>query len=852
MSYTDDEQEFLTVIATRLCFSGKTRLVFLERFKESNADLNNMALAEVLSPNLKVKANPETILRDHLIKICTELERHGCDFPENCRERWKIGKRWLREIKYPEWLTQINSDTQNNSSGINNLAHPTEDIDTLVHKVREQISGKIQHLSSMMRVLDMSQPIDLNRIYTRVNILEKIRGRQRRALSDLLENLPSQNSDRLNLGNVQEERVPGLKAVERFQKLIILGKPGAGKTTFLRYLAMQCIEEQCIEKQFLKQQCIEEQCIEKRRLKQFVPIFITLRDFAEAPGQPDLLAYIESLFQVNTSVIQSILNEGRALILLDGLDEVRETHKISVKKRIENFIKHSYFYKNKFIITCRLAVTEYNFENFTEVEIADFEDEQITYFVKGWFDSENDQKQADRFLQKLNYKENKPIRELATNPLLLTLLCFVFGDSGSFPTHRSELYKDGLDVLLRKWDAKRYIERAQIYKNLSSKHKENLLSQIAYSTFTTGNYVFKQEKAEDEITNYIQKLPSNDQNESEVDSGAVLKSIEAQHGLLVERAKKIYSFSHLTFHEYFTARHIVANCDPNSIDSPMLKGLMDRLTNQAWREVFLLTSEMLVRSDSLLQLMKAQIDGLLAEDRELQEFLQWVDEKSKFLSVLVGDTYNLAAIRACYLDFDIALDLDRTLGWVLNPDFTRAFTCASFLARADRCEVTDIFRDKNNELPNLSRSSALEPALAVTFARAEVIEQLLEKVGDSKLGQELKKLYEDLPSELKNNEDINEEILSNWWKESGKDWGDRLRKIVVPYHSLGGSWRYEKLNDEPQNLQVKAFSNQQRNLLNQYYHANLLLVVCLKSDCCVDKGVRQEIEDTLLLPHSRI
>jgi len=52
---------------------------------------------------------------------------------------------------------------------------------------------------------------------------------------------------------------------------------------------------------------------------------------------------------------------------------------------------------------------------------------------------------------------------------------------------------------------------------------------------------------------------------AQLNSEAVLKSIEAQHGLLVERAE-IYSFSHLTFQEYFTARNFVANSDPQVLD----------------------------------------------------------------------------------------------------------------------------------------------------------------------------------------------------------------------------------------------------------------------------------------------
>jgi predicted NACHT family NTPase len=106
----------------------------------------------------------------------------------------------------------------------------------------------------------------------------------------------------------------------------------------------------------------------------------------------------------------------------------------------------------------------------------------------------------------------------------------------------------------------------------------------------------------------------------ELDSAAVLKSIEAQHGLFVERARGIYSFSHLTFHEYFTARKIMTSCNPYTADDPTLQGLVSHLTEKRWREVFLLTVGMLDDTDALLQLMKARIDGLLAGDDKFQRF----------------------------------------------------------------------------------------------------------------------------------------------------------------------------------------------------------------------------------------
>jgi predicted NACHT family NTPase len=515
------------------------------------------------------------------------------------------------------------------------------DIDALVQQVRQQIQPYIEEKCGTMRVLDMNQPIELGEIYTHVNILEKIAGRRGLEPTDLMRDVSPENYERFCLGDVREKRIPGLKAVEKLSKLMILGKPGAGKTTFLKHLAIHCIGGK----------------FQPERL----PIFVTLKDFAEAPGQPDLLEYLNRLipmfaietpddvgarhpgsFGLNTKVkdavpLREIIRHGRALILLDGLDEVRDADSRRVLRQISEFTQQ--FPQNQFVITCRIAAREYTFEKFTDVEIADFNDEQIADFSGKWFRNKNDPIKADRFVQKL--KEDAPIRELATNPLLLTLLCLMFEDSGSFPTNRAELYQTGVDVLLKKWDVKRNIEREQVYKRLSPKRKEDLLSQIARTTFKAGNYFFKQKEVERYITQYIQNLPdaSTDPEVLELDSAAVLKSIEAQHGLFVERARGIYSFSHLTFHEYFTARKIVTSCNQYDIDDPILQGLVSHLTEQCWQEVFLLTVGMLDSADALLQLMKSQVDWLLATDEKLQQLLY----------LLYNTTPSSGVIRFCYL-----------------------------------------------------------------------------------------------------------------------------------------------------------------------------------------------------------
>ncbi len=675
------------------------------------------------------------------------------------------------------------------------------DIEALVQEVRSKGQASIVMRCGIMRVLDMSQPIGLNDIYTNVNILEKINGRRRLDIADLLKVCVSDEFERPGLGRITQDRVPGLEAVQKYSKLIVLGKPGAGKTTFLKHVAIQCSFGQ----------------LQAHR----VPIFITLKDFAETEQRLSLLEYITEQFGSygvsEAGVVERLLLQGRALILLDGLDEIRETDCYRVLQEVRTF--SAQFHLNHFVITCRIATREYTLEQFTEVEVADFDESQIASFAIKWF-AAKDPIQSKKFIHKL--KASSPIQELATNPLLLTLLCLMFEESADFPSNRSELYREGLNVLLRKWDAKRSIEREQIYKNLLVPHKEDLLSQIALMTFERGDYFFRQKEIEQHICDYIRNLPevSTQLEALQLDSEAVLKSIEAQHGLLVERARGIYSFSHLTFQEYFTAREIVASSQPQVLEAA-LKQLVSRITENRWREVFLLSVGMLRNADYLLQLMKQQIDQLLAEDQHLQAFLAWVSQKSR----AVPATYKLVIVRAFYFDLDLARALDLVGGTL---DLARAL---------DRSLTRELTPDLALDLA-LDRTLALKRALDSTLEPTRAINRVLDRARarartiDSELEQALQQLKEQLSSSAEDGE-----RFSTWWKANNQAWTEQLRAVMIKHRYLGHDWQ---------------FSNQQKDALKQYYDANQLLVDCLNSNCYVTRTVREEILQSLLLPIAEI
>ena len=373
------------------------------------------------------------------------------------------------------------------------MAEPeTYQLDELVREVRSQAKQYINESCSTMRVLNMSQKIGLGDIYTNVNILEKLTQSRQLDVNELL-GLSRDKFELLARGESSKKGIPGVEAVQEHSKLMVFGKPGAGKTTFLKFVALQCSNSELFPK--------------------LIPLFIPLKEWAETEGSAGLVEYLINLFasygiapnaqmkqsflrfvmnrnresvqeRVNLTAVEEVLREGRVLFLLDGLDEVRDADTKRVSREIEEFARQ--FPRNRYVVTCRIAAKEYVFQQFTEVEVADFNEEQVATFIRNWFKIKQLPQVAKRLTERLI--NNKSMAELACSPILLTLLCLVFEESGELSPNRAELYKRGLDLLLSRWDATRGIERDQTYRQLSLRCKEEMLSEIAFDYFERGEF----------------------------------------------------------------------------------------------------------------------------------------------------------------------------------------------------------------------------------------------------------------------------------------------------------------------------------------------------------------------------
>ena len=442
--------------------------------------------------------------------------------------------------------------------------------------IRTYRNGHLELLAphvSTVKILGMQQPIDLVKIYYPTLVSTDIRRRIYKPEWGKLDSNGAQEAKK-EVRNTEF----GDKYVEENSRIVVLGGPGAGKTTFLKFLALTYMEGELFKKSHLKQSLL--------------PIYIHLPTFARDKQYLEDAISIPLITKVDgraRKFYRRLLETGNCIVLLDSLDELTVDQKLTITQQITDFC--SQFPKTKIVVSCRTADYHQVLQGFSEIEITRLTKEGVRAIVRAWFALEMDK--ADRLLSMLDV--DKAVSAMTENPLLLGLLCIQYRNDLALPKRKAELFRRCVDALLRDWDTTRGFRRDTQYSQLSDDRKEAIFESVAAAGCSPDiEYEYKEPQLLVTIADAIGRfgVPGSD-------AKGILLEMERHHGIVEKCSAETYQFSHATMHEYFAARFYVASRQEISI----LKAHYD---DDRWHNIITFMSAILHDPSQLLEFLIAK------------------------------------------------------------------------------------------------------------------------------------------------------------------------------------------------------------------------------------------------------
>jgi formylglycine-generating enzyme required for sulfatase activity len=432
--------------------------------------------------------------------------------------------------------------------------------------------------------------------------------------------------------NWENRHLSAVEVLNAEPRLVLLGDPGGGKTTFVNFVAL-CLAGETLQDEEANLSALtaplpgedpEWQQLEKEKPKSqpwvhgaLLPVRVILRDFA-ARGLPaaddpacgnvtgdTLWAFIaaevgETLKEYVPYLKQELLEYG-GLILLDGLDEVPDAaqRRVQVKAAVQDFA--ACFPRCRFLVTSRTYAyqrQEWKLDGFVEVVLNPFTPGQVTRFIDGWYAhiaAVRGMDAADALgravLLKAAIEHSERLAELSTRPLLLTLMASLHAwRGGSLPEKREELYADTVDLLLDQWESPKVVRdatgRAQVQQpSLAEWLKVDRtvvraeLEQLAFEAHRDQPRLEgTADIAQMRLVDGLMRATSN----PEVNPVRLAEYLRDRAGLLVARGEGVYTFPHRTFQEYLAACFLTDHGFPRQVAHLL------RTDPQRWREAVLL------------------------------------------------------------------------------------------------------------------------------------------------------------------------------------------------------------------------------------------------------------------------
>lgn len=395
------------------------------------------------------------------------------------------------------------------------------------------------------------------------------------------------------IGRRISEPLAILDLLDKNDGLIVLGDPGAGKTTFLKFLALTLATGQG----------------EALGLKTRLPVLLPLSAYANALAEENIrLDRFIARYHAERSVdvplgemLEQALKQGGVLLLLDGLDEVRDQglRNTVIERVFRDLFSEWHSAGNKLVLTSRIVgyrEVRPQAKGLAECTLVDFEDEEIETFVSRYTAAIERAasgvtalavQEAERERRELMdaVSRNPGVRSLAANPLLLTILAMMKRQGVTLPERRTELYQTSVDTLLRGWDLVRSLA-GRSHQSINLRETLKVLAPLALWMHekSPGVGLVREWDLHQELERLFVHLGhANPEKARE----RFLEEVRDYAALLVDRGGRQLGFIHLTFQEYL-AGVAVAQKGQQEI-APVVDELKIHIGEPAWHEVILLT-----------------------------------------------------------------------------------------------------------------------------------------------------------------------------------------------------------------------------------------------------------------------
>nr|WP_046500789.1 NACHT domain-containing protein [Streptomyces odonnellii] len=345
------------------------------------------------------------------------------------------------------------------------------------------------------------------------------------------------------------------QALMTTDRLLLRGPAGSGKSTLVQWLALNAAR-----RSFHPELADWNRC---------VPFVLRLRAFTtweSLPMPEDFLRAAGVPLTAPAGWAENLLTEGRALVLVDGVDEVP----MRLRARTEAWLKSlvAAFPLARYVVTTRPSAVPEDWlsgQGFGAHSLLPMDREAIKSFVGHWHGAAREEFASDAERSQLDIYEKsllqavmtrRDLGRLATNPLMCALLCALNRDRRmQLPRARKELYDAALEMLLVRRDTEREILGVEGV-NLTRDEQTALLQRLAYWLIRNGQVEAVREDAVEMVGEWLAAMP-----QVEGDAEQVFAHLLIRSGLLREPMPGAVDFAHRTFQDYLGAKAAVESRD---------------------------------------------------------------------------------------------------------------------------------------------------------------------------------------------------------------------------------------------------------------------------------------------------